>query len=163
MDYEPECHAHNYLHQWRWPGVSQLLWWCHCWENVVHAIHLSAAETDGNQKVTNPDYAVGVVGYSSQDWPCAPWSSNGFGTWCYCVARERLYSLAWLWQFEPSAYLVLWCSSQSWWFISVPGNPEGSSLSYPKRQCSSFHPLRAASTLMGNSGCHSMDCCFGSR
>ena len=146
------------LHQWRWPSVSQLLSQ-HCyWENVAHTVHLSLAWTDGSQKVL-----YGGYGRTVQSRQCAPWSSNGFGTWCYCVARERLYSLAWLWQFEPSAYLVLWCSSQSWWFISVPGNPEGSSLSYPKRQCSSFHPLRAASTLMGNSGCHSMDCCFGSR
>jgi len=60
---------------------------------------------------------------------------------------------------------VLRFSGQSWWFVPVPGNPEGSALCYPKQQQALLYPLRAAPwtfSLMGNSHWRSMDCHFDS-
>ena len=67
------------------------------------------------------------------------------------------------WKFKPSAYSVLWCSGQRWWFVQDPGNPERSTLPYPTRQCTSLYQLRAFS-LTGNLhvASHSMKCCFDS-
>ena len=56
---------------------------CNCKQNIAHALHLSSARTDGSQKVPNPDYTVGVVGQSSQDWQRAPMSSNWHRAWRY--------------------------------------------------------------------------------
>ena len=53
-----------------------------CQENVAHKIHLSLAQTGGNQ-APNLDYMVGVVGQSSQDWQHAPPCSNWFGACHY--------------------------------------------------------------------------------
>ena len=59
---------------------------------------------DESQKEPNLTSTVNAVGQSSQDWQCALQSSKWYGTKSYCVARERLSSsLAWLWNFEPSA------------------------------------------------------------
>lgn len=45
----------------------------------------------------------GWVGRSSQDWQCAPQSSDWYWAWCYRIARESLSSsLARLWNFESS-------------------------------------------------------------
>ena len=44
------------LQQWSWSTVSQLLWWCHCQENVAHSVCLSLTQTGGSQKAPNPDY-----------------------------------------------------------------------------------------------------------
>ena len=95
---------------------------------------------------------VGVVGQSSQNWQCAPWPSNWYGAWRYCVARERLSSLAWLRKFKPSAQSASWCSGQTWW-LQVPGNSKEFSLSYPKRQCISLYTQGCILNL-GNIGIH---------
>jgi len=60
-----------------------------------HAVHLSLAQTAGNQKASNRVYMMGVVGQSSQDWQCVPQYSDCYGAWHYCVLGERLsFSLA---------------------------------------------------------------------
>lgn len=120
-------------------------------ENYCPCSPFSSSQTHGNQEAPNPEYPVGKAGQSSQDWICALCSSNWYEAWCYCVAREMLSSpLDGLWKFKPSAQ---WCSSLSW-FVRVPGNPEGSPLSYFKRHCTCSYLLRAVSwtfSLMGNS------------
>lgn len=46
-----------------------------CYDGIVaHTVHLSLAQTDGNQEEPNPNYTGGVVGQSSQNWQCATWS-----------------------------------------------------------------------------------------
>ena len=108
-----------------------------------------------SQKVLNLDPTMGVARQSSQDLQCTPWFSNWCGAWRYCIAKESLSSsLIWLQKLKPSAQSSLQWSSQSWWFVWVPGNPEGLLLCYRKRQCTSLPLLRAASwtfSLMGSS------------
>lgn len=112
-------------------------WRCKTWEYnlkadqqwFAHAIYFSSAETEGSQKVPSLD--------------C-----------CYHAARGTLSSLVWFRKFMPSALSAMWCSDQSWWFVQVPGNPEGSHLSHTKRQYASLCLLRSVSWafyLMGNS------------
>ena len=111
--------------------------------------------TRWKSEVPNPEYIVGVQQYS-QGWQSAPQSSNRYGAGHFHVSRERLSSssLIWLWKFKPSDYSALWCSGQIRWLVQAPGNSEGSSFSYPKRECTSLYLLRAASwtfSLMRNS------------
>ena len=134
---------------------SQLIGWRRSYENIAHAVYFSSDRTDGRKKAPKPNYTVGVVRESSQDWQCAPWSSNWYRAWRYPFARRRLSSsMSRLGKFEPSAYWTSRCSGQSWWFAGFKEIQKGSSCSYPEWQCTSLYPLRAASgtfSAMGNS------------
>ena len=58
---------------------------------ILPAVHLSLAWTDGTEKEPNPDY---MVGQPSQDWQCAPWSSNRCGSG-HIMLQEKDCLLLW--------------------------------------------------------------------
>ena len=141
--------THKNVHQWRWTTVFTA---------AVIAVLLGKCCPCGPSFIMNLWKSEGTKFrlYSQCGWTpglavCSMFFKL-YGAWCYCVARERLSSsVVWLWKFKCSA---LWCSGQSWWFLWVSENPEGSPLSYPKRWCSSPYLLRAAFwtfSSMGNS------------
>ena len=108
---------------------------------------------DGNQKAPNLDYVVGVVDSPSRIDSVFHLLPTDIGPGV-TVLQENISSLVYLWKFEPSAQSASWWSSQSWCFAQVPGNLEGSSFSYHKRQCTSFYPPRAVSWTFLSWGTH---------
>lgn len=142
---------------------SQLLWWHFCYENVACAVHLSSSQTDGSQKVPNLNYTVDVLGHSSQHWQCTPWSSNWYGAWCYCVARENLSSLMWLWVglqlsqcHDKQSELVVCLDSRKSQKITPFLSPKTVHITLP----TDGFVLNFFSDEFPT--CHSMDCCLDS-
>ena len=66
---------------------------------------------DGNQE-SNPDYMVGVVGQSSQDGQCTPWSSKWYGP-CVIVLQEKGLLLIWVDSGSSSLQLCQCCNEYS--------------------------------------------------
>jgi len=144
-------------------GGGQLLHNCYnlivvgqCWA----CSHFSLVWKDRGQKAPNLDSTVSVVGQFSQDWKCDLQSLRWYGAWHYCLAREKLSYLTWLWKFKPSAQSASRCSNKNWCL---------SEFSRKSRRTSPFLAQKAVHISLAAEGCvflfnavftssHSLDC-----
>lgn len=111
----------------------------------------------------NLNYTVDVLGHSSQHWQCTPWASNWYGAWCYCVARENLSSLMWLWVglqlsqcHDKQSELVVCLDSRKSQKITPFLSPKTVHITLP----TDGFVLNFFSDEFPT--CHSMDCCLDS-